>query len=845
MKVSIRTVEQLVEFALPPIDELMSLISMRLGGIEGVTFLGKKYKDARIVRVIECDKHPDADKLSICKIDDNRMVDDIERDDKGLVQVVCGAPNVHAGMWAVWLPPKSTVPSTFDDAEPFVLSARKLRGVMSYGMLAAGDELAINTDHEGIIELTENDLPLEAEIEPGMLFMDMFGLDDVIIEIENKMFTHRPDCFGQLGVAREIAGICGEQFTSAEWYRELQRFDDGTGLPLDTYNDALEKVPRFMAVAIKNVHVTSSPLWLQIELVRFGIKPINSIVDATNYAMLMTAQPTHAYDYDTLRGHKIGVRMATQGETVTLLNDKTYELTPDDIVIVDGEGVIGLGGVMGGLESEVTKSTKNIVLEVANFDMYAIRKTSMRHGLFTDAVTRFNKGQSPRQNAAVMACLLSMIEGEQASDVVDICNDQVTQMSKPQARLENVISITEGFVGARLGIETSFETIKKILGHVEIDTVSGQYGDAERDGIEKVLGVVPPFWRTDLELAEDIVEEVGRLIGFDELPRELPQRSTKAAPKTAIRELKKQLRDSLSRMGANEVLTYSFVHERTLRNAMQDPTRAYRLSNALSPDLQYYRLTVLPSLLDKVHMNIKAGHNEFTLFEIGKGHDKELELNAEHLPQEISYLDMIYASKKPRSGAAYYRVRQMIELLADTFGAKLTFRPLEKDNEDMTTAPFEAARSARVVALLADKEVELGIVGELKQQVIQSFKLPQYAAAATLLIEELRTVVESSRKIYVPLSRFPSTSRDISLKGDKTFTEIDAVVRSVIDGATGAITVHYQLLTIYQPDNKAADKTTTIRLTFTSYDKTLTDKDVAPIVSAIEMAARQAGCEVA
>ncbi|RKW00602.1 MAG: phenylalanine--tRNA ligase subunit beta, partial [Candidatus Saccharimonas sp.] len=223
-----------------------------------------------------------------------------------------------------------------------------------------------------------------------------------VLDIENKMFTHRPDCFGQLGVAREIAGILHQPFTSPTWYNLEQVFGDGDSVPLAVSNDIPQLVPRFMAVAIRGVQVAPSPLWLQCQLVAMGAKPINNIVDATNYVMLMTAQPTHAYDYDTLQGGQLGARMARQGETLALLSGKTIELTPDDIVITDGQGPVALGGIMGGSRTEVSATTTTIVLECATFDMYAVRKIAMRHGVFTDALARFNKGQSPLQNAAVL-----------------------------------------------------------------------------------------------------------------------------------------------------------------------------------------------------------------------------------------------------------------------------------------------------------------------------------------------------------------------------------------------------------------------------------------------------------
>ncbi len=829
MKVSLNIIKQLINFELPPVDELVARVNQQLGGVEAVIDLKAKYGGARIVRVVECAKHPNADRLSVTKIDDGGAVADVPRDENGLVQVVCGAPNVHTDMWAIWLPPKSTVPASFDDDEPFVLDARPLRGVLSQGMLAAADELAIGTDHEGIVEIHEHDVPAGVELTAGASFAETFGLDDYVLDIENKMFTHRPDCFGQLGVAREIAGIFHQQFTSPDWYKSVQQFTSAEGLDLTVTNDAPELVPRFMAVAIRNVTVQPSPLWLQCQLVAMGGKPINNIVDATNYIMLMTAQPTHAYDYDKLRGHKLEARMARDGEKVSLLNGKEYELTADDIVIADGEGVIGLAGIMGGTDTEVSNDTKNIVLECANFDMYALRRTAMRHGIFTDALTRFNKGQSPLQNAAVLKQLMSMVGGVQASEVFDLkqFSDELDDYFDGKYTPAN-IDIDSKFINERLGLDLSGDNICGLLNNVEIKS----HGPEEE---LDYICIQSPFWRTDLELPEDIVEEVGRLYGFDKLPRQLPMRSIKPAPRNPRRQLKQAIRQSLSRAGANEVLTYSFVHERVLKNAEQDPSRAYRLSNALSPDLQYYRTGVLPSLLDKVHANIKAGHDEFMLFEIGKIHDKELPLSDEGLPSEQTFVDGVYASKKPRAGAPFYKARKLVDRLLADLKVEADFVKIAESDADVP-APFDGQRSAWIVAENGDK---LGIVGELSQTVRRNFKLPDYTAAFSLDIEKMQAYLTESREHnYRPLSRFPSISQDISLRSSVEISH-DELLRAVRQCLDGSENLHCQIQTlgVYQPKDDATIKTATFRLTFTSYQQTLTDAEVKPIMDNIATAA--------
>lgn len=828
MKVSLNIVRSLINFELPSVDELVLRVNQQMGGVEEVIDLGAKYSGARIVRVVECGKHPDADRLSVTKIDDGGAVPDVPRDDNGYVQVVCGAPNVHADMWAIWLPPGSTVPVSFDDTEPFVLGARPLRGVLSQGMLAAADELAIGTDHKGIIEITENDLPSGAELQAGARFAEIFGLDDFVLDIENKMFTHRPDCFGQLGVAREIAGIFGQQFTSPEWYKAQQQFSTAEGLDLMVTNGAPELVPRFMAVAIKDVEVKPSPLWLQCQLVAMGGKPINNIVDATNYIMLMTAQPTHAYDYDKLRGHQLGARLARPDEKVSLLNGKEYELTADDIIIADGEGVIGLAGIMGGSNTEVSNDTKNIVLECATFDMYALRKTAMRHGVFTDALARFNKGQSPLQNAAVLKLLMNMVGGVQASEVFDLkkFSDEFDDYFDGKYTPAN-IDIDSKFINERLGLKLSENDICGLLNNVEIKS----HGPEEE---LDYICIQSPFWRTDLELPEDIVEEVGRLYGFDKLPRELPHRSIKPAPKNPRRELKNAVRQSLSRAGANEILTYSFVHERILKNAEQDVTQAYKLSNALSPDLQYYRLTVLPSLLDKVYANIKSGHNEFALFEIGKGHLKSKGLNKEGLPIENNYIDLVYSSKKDKPGAPFYVAKKIIDNLGKDLGVKFEFEKIVNQIDKQILAPFDIDRSSLI---RIDNGDILGLVGELKRSVIKNFKLPQYISAASIDIDILqKNISKNIGDSYHPLSKFPSTRRDISIEIDSavSYKDVLNVVKNSLKNQDDEF-ISIRLVDIYRAKDSSL-KTITLNISMTNYNRTLTATDASRIIENINKA---------
>lgn len=832
MKVSLNTIKQLIDFELPSVDELVKKINSQLGGVEEVIDLNDKYKDAKIVRVAECDKHPNADKLSVCKIDAG---------EGELTTVVCGANNVHKDMWAVWLPPESIVPSTYEEKEQFKLSARELRGVISNGMLASARELGIGDDHEGIVGIEERDIPSGVSLQPGMSFAEVFGLDDTVIDIENKMFTHRPDLFGQLGVAREIACIFGHQFEDPKWYYELQEKPSPTdSFEITTFNEAGQNVPRLMLVGMDNITVGPSPLWLKAKLVALGGKPINNVVDVTNYVMLMTAQPTHAYDYDKLADGTIGARMAKGGEKTTLLNGKTYELTEDDIVIADGKEIIGLGGVMGGFDSEVTSETKRIVLECATFDMYAVRKTGMRYGLFTDAVTRFNKGQSMLMNPYIVQYAVKMFEELAGASVAtetydDLQLDNGEWRAKPAVTpMLGPVEIETEFINTRLGLNLSTDEIIKLLTNVGFECVPKG----------ELLSYWSPAWRMDIQDKEDVVEEVGRLYGFEKLSMELPRRASGVTQINSHCHAKQTIRQSLASSGANEVLTYSFVHEKLIKRAEQDVSQAFKLSNALSPDLQYYRLSVLPSLLDKVHPNTKNGYDEFTLFEIGKGHNKKYHADTDNgMPKEIVFVDAVYTSKKPKSGAAYYRVRRMLDKLASDMGLKLVYRAIAEPQDYPVTAPFDQKRSSFVETV---DGVFVGMIGELKQSVIKNFKLPTYTAAMTLDFDSIASAM--SNKKYRPIPKYPSVSQDLTLKvpNSVNYQDLADDGNDVLRGLNlGDVDFDIGLVSIFQAENSKDTKSITQRLQIASFEKTLTDQDVHLILEKIANSAKEKfGAEV-
>lgn len=815
------------------LDAVVRRVGAQLGAIEDVIHTGPRYDGIVVVRVVSCEEHPNADKLHVCRIDDGGITPDVKRDGDGYVQVVCGAPNVREGLTVAWLPPGSTVPSTYADKEPFVLSTRELRGVVSNGMLASASELGMSEDHTGILEITAQDVGDELT-KPGTPFKKLYGLDDVVLDLENKMFTHRPDCFGTLGVARELAGIAGVAFVSPEWYTMPLRHEPGTTtLPLEVSNHAETLVPRFMAQVVSGVTVGPSPLWLQAYLARVGIKSINNVVDLTNYYMMLTGQPLHAFDYDKLlqRSKKptLGPRMAREGEVITLLGGKEIKLTEQDIVIATDSQAVAIAGVMGGADTEVDETTKTIVIECATFDMYSIRRTSMRHGLFTDAVTRFTKGQSPLQNDRVLGKIVDDLVKDGAivaSEGFDMRTATVVSMP--------AVTVTAAFINERLGSDLSAEAIKALLDNVELQT--------EIQSPKSELRITPPFWRTDLELPEDIVEEVGRLHGFDRLPVELPARASRPAQRDPLRTLKQRIRAVLKAGGANEVLGYSFVHEKLLLAAQQDPTKAYKISNAISPDLQYYRLSLTPSLLEKTQSNIRGGYDRFAIYEIGKTHSKRMPLD-EGLPPEGQSLALVYAAspKVAQTGASYYQARVVLDALAGALGVRLHYRPLTDEDGSDRTRPFERTRAASVYIDGHDRP--LGVIGEYGAKTRKALKLPDACAGFEIDLDVLMLAVGGDKKTYQPLPKFPKVTQDISLRvGDTVlFGDLYVVLEQAV-GHAKPLDTHATLepLDIYRTDEGVTHMA--FRLHIASYERTMHAEEVNALLdSAASDAHKQLG----
>ena len=746
MRISLNWLKKYVEIPISD-EELVRLIGARLVEVEGVIDETTKYNNIYVVRVEKCEKIPDTH-LTLCQVSVG----------EDLVQVVCGAPNVREGMLAVWIAPGAVVPASVHEDAPFVIGKRKMQGYESCGMLAGADELDFGEDHSGIVEIEPG------LARPGDKLADVFGLNDLILDIENKSLTHRPDCFGIIGFAREVAGILGEEFKEKEIKKSLN-IDNNVKIVIEDRNIC----SRYSAIVLeKHGEMKQKYLtWVDTVLSKSGMKPISSIVDATNYLMLLTGQPLHAFDYDKFvavsGGGKpvIKVRLARAGEKLMLLDDTEVVLDENDIVICSGEVPVALAGAMGGKSTMIDENTRNIILESATFSLYNLRKTQMAHGIFTEAITRFTKGQPPYQTLAVAeACAGMLADGFEVVAVAD-------EYPKPEKTI--VVKITTDEINELLGTEYDKKLIVKTLENVGFE-VKGR-----RDEFE----VFVPEWRTDIHIMEDIIEEVGRLLGYDNIQPTLPLHGT--ASKNEMWELKKQIRNTLARFGANELLTYSFVSERLLRKAGQEPKNSYKIVNSISPELQYVRQSLVPSLLEKAYLNEKLPVEKFALFEMNKVYQKVWGDDGEGVPVEKMQLGFVVAERKGE-GTAFYKAKLYAEKLLEELNIQAEFVPFK--GELAKGKPFEPKRSAEILV----GGVHVGIVGELKKSVKHEFKLADYVAGFEM---NLDLILEQAPNLPV-IKLGARKKEDVTITTDKTYAEVLRELQDKYPDATITPGVIYQ-----------------------------------------------------
>ena len=739
MKISLNWLKKYVKVPVND-EELVRLIGARLVEVEGVIDETNKYDNIYVVKVVACERIPETH-LSLCQIDAGR-------DEP--VQVVCGAPNVREGMLAVWIAPGAIVPASVHEDAPFVIGKRKMQGYESCGMLAGADELDFDDKHEKIAEID----PEMAK--PGDLLADVFELRDLILEIENKSLTHRPDCFGIIGFAREVSGILGIKFDENKINDNL-KIDNNIKIKIENDNICA----RYSAVVMKKHGELKKKYltWQDTVLCKSGMRPVDAVVDVTNYLMLLTGQPLHAFDYDKfvavggLEKPEIRIRLAHEGEKLLLLDDREIDLNGNDIVICSGEAPVALAGAMGGKSTEIGENTRNVILESATFSLYNLRKTQMAHGIFSEAITRFTKGQPAYQTLAVAEqCAEMLSEGFRVVGVAD-------EYTKPGEDI--VVKITTSEINNLLGTKYDEELIVKTLENVGFQVKVGH----------EVLEVLAPKWRTDIHIKEDIIEEVGRLLGYDNIMPTLPLHKT--AEPNKMWNLKRSVREIMAKMGANEVLTYSFVSGKVLERAGQDVDNSYRIINSISPELQYVRQSVVPSLLEKTYMNEKLPVEKFAIFEINKVYRKEWGVDDEEVPAEGVTLGCVVAERKNKD-AAFYKAKWYVAKLLEELNIVAEFLPVEDTNK-AEVRPFEPKRTAEI---RIDGEY-IGIVGEFKNSVKNEFKLAPYVAGSEMDFVKILAHAGAKKEIRLGERKI----EDLTVTTDKTYAETLTAVQEKYPGA--------------------------------------------------------------
>lgn len=752
MKFSYNWLRELTGTTASP-QELGRLITMKTAECEGTEEHAPLLAQAVLARVLTAEPIPDSHNRKAL----------IDAGPLGQRTVVCGAQNCRAGMTTVYLP----------------IAKKTINGVESDGMLASGQDLGINRDHSGILEGASFDLK-----------------PDWIIEIDNKSLTHRPDLWGHYGMAREVAAITGS--TLKDPVKQLHAAGEPP-VKIEIPDPAL--CPRYSALVFENVTVQPSPLWLQYRLESIGLNSINNIVDVTNLISAELAQPTHAFDADKLQGDTIWARPARDGEKILALNGETYDLNPSNLVIADASGPIAIAGVMGGGESAVSASTRRIVFESANFHAASVRKTSSALKLRTDASMRFEKSQDPENTVRALARAAALLE--EVSPGVRIAGGIADAYTpKPPAP---AIEMSLGWLNRKLGVELAAEGVCGIL--TSLGFTVALYGDLFRVGV--------PSWRAtkDISIADDLVEEVGRMIGYDSITPRPPALAAAVPPNNAQRSFHHGLRDLMTAQGYTEVYNYSFISDATAAEFGLDPAALLRLTNPIAEDQNLMRSTLIPGIVRNLRENAKH-LDTFRLFEIGH----EIHKKQEGLPDEIPHLVAAIYSKSGDGSAGLFELKRTLESLLPgaqvrATGAKSYEHP---------------ARTAEVAGL--------GRLFEVHPSVMENGR------AAILDIDLAALFAKTPKdKRYTPIRRFPTSAFDLSVVATirTPVGQIEEHLRSAGD------MVALEFLRQYSgPPLADGTKSVSFRVTLGAADRTLSSDEITASREAIIEKMKRRGYEL-
>ncbi len=751
-------------------------------------------------RVLEVGPHPDADRLRVCEVDLGAANGD------GPAQIVCGAPNVAEGQTVAVALPGAVMP---DGSR---LKKAKLRGVASEGMILAASELEMGAGDEGILVL--DDFTLDAEFAPGTPLSDVLPIATEVLELE--ITPNRPDCLGIYGVARELHAATGAPLSEPPWLQ-----DPGSAGPLDGAEvtvECPEFCRRFTARVFENVTIAASPPWLQARLIAAGQRPINNVVDITNYAMLLTGQPLHAFDLDRVQGARLTVRRAREGERVETLDGHTRALDSEMVLIEDAGGPTSIAGVMGGARSEVQPDTGRVLLEVATWSGPNIHRTSWSLGLRSEASSRFEKGLQPEQclQAQAVASAL-MIELTGARLLAGTIDEAWTETP-----LE-VIELRDSRVRAILGVPVAVERQADILEALDFSNRPAE------GGLEVT---VPALRRDDVTREVDLIEEVARIDGVDRLPATLPARRGAAGMLNHAQRVRRSAEDALVGRGLHEIVGWSFADPGLLdrlRLPADDPMRqVVRLENPISDAQSIMRPTLLGSLMDAARHNVSRNGPDVAIFESGTVY---------RASPSGSLADEHHGLGALLSGALAPRSWRGASAEADFFAAKaLLGALLEKLHVDFSTEPrvWPFLHPGRSAAVLAGSET-LGFLGEVHPLVAAAWDLERTAVFAV----DLGKVAGSSPEV-VPFRAFPavpSLRRDLAVTLPAAITAAETL--EAVRSAAGEMLDDVRIFDSYTGEQVGEGRRSlALALSFRSSERTLTDEDIAParkrILAALE-----------
>lgn len=793
MKVTLNWLRQYVEFNWSPegLTERLTMLGLE---VEGVSKLGGEFAGIVVAQVLTRDKHPNADKLSVCRVHDGT----------GERQIVCGAQNFKAGDKVPLILPGATLPLKPGDKEPFTIRVGKIRNVESHGMMCSHEELGI--DPEAIGHRREDGLLiLREDARAGQSFAEYLGRSgsDVVYDLE--VTPNRPDLNSVIGVAREIAALTGNPLRqpatdcpeSAETTAELVR----------VRLDAPDLCPRYTARVIRGVKVGPSPDWLRSTLEKVGLRSINNVVDVSNFVMLETGQPLHAFDYHLLAKNASGkptvvVRRAVAGEKFTTLDAKEHTLAVENLLIADEHKAIALAGVMGGQNTEINAATVDVLIESAYFAPTSIRRTSKTLGLRTDASYRFERG------ADVNACdfasrrcaqlILQTAGGTLAAGAVDAC---------PESPKAKEITLRHAKTGALLGIEIPAETQLKML--VSLGLTVKSTGPAES-------AFAIPSWRVDLKREADLIEEIARLHGVDKIPATAPRGAVGAHPFDAVYDQFAELRRLLSGLGLNETQGQTLINDSAARAAA---TESVLLANPLSSDMNALRPSLLPGLLDTLRHNLSRRNGDVQLFEIGRvfsdpnGQLKEgwrlaIALTGTRNPG-------FWAGGERDAKWDLFDLKGLVEEVIEFCGLRgVTYakRP------ESTGLFLESA------TLALGGKLPLGQLGQLLPKMAKQHDLRDAVLLAELDLDQL-LARSNANKAFKLLPQFPSSRRDVALLVPEATTH-DAVLQ-VVRQAKPANLDSVELFDVFRgkhvPDGQ---KSLAYAFTYRAADRTLKEDEV-------------------